>query len=164
MRFVGFGDITNKSTALCSIGWLVYPGQYVNLSYTTPDNCSDFDLHTPNHYPPRHRTLNPPGISYKDWINRLKFPDWTKSSAVGSIYPVDFRSKFKNDTSNVYSKKPQFIAINASNTFNNIRTTFPRIPYLLQSKDKSERCNITNKGSKSRKINSKITIFVKLLI
>ena len=161
MRFVGFGDITDNSTALCSIAWLVYPGQNPS-NYTTPNDCSDFDLVTPNHYPPRHRTLNPPGISYKDWINRLKYPDWEKSSAVGSIYPVDFRSKFKNDTSNVYST--QFLAIQPSNTFNNIRTTFPRIPYLLQSKDKSERCNTTNKGSKSRKINSKITIFVKLLI
>ena len=149
IRLIGFGDITDNTTALCSIAWLKYPGQVIDYNYTTPHDCSDFDLLTPSDYPPPQRTLNPPGISYKDWIQRLQFPDWRNLSAVGSIYPVDFRSSFKNDTSNVYSTN--FIKFQPSNTFNNIRSTFPRVPYLLQSEDKSEHCDNANKGSKSRK-------------
>ena len=151
IRLIGFGDITDKTTALCSIAWLKYPGQVIDFNYTTPHDCSDFDLLTPSDYPPPQRTLNPPGISYKDWSQRLQFPDWRDLSAVGSIYPVDFRSSFKNDTSNVHSTN--FIKFYPSNTFNNIRSTFPRVPYLLQSENKSEHCDNANKESKSRKNN-----------
>ena len=141
---IGFGDITDNTSALCSIAWLVYPGQFVNYSYIAPHDCQGFDLLTPSHYPPSVRTLNPPGVSYDDWIERLKFPEWKKIDVVGSIYPVDFRSMFKNDTSNVYSK--EFIKFQPSNTFNDIRSTFPSVPYLLQSKKHmSPRCNDTNK-------------------
>ena len=137
MRFLGFGDITDSSTALCSIAWLKYPGQKIDDSYITPHDCRDFDLVTPSKYPPAQRTLNPPGISYEDWTRRLQFPDWKNNNAIGSIYPLDMRSLSLEDTSNVHSK--QFIKFNPSNTFNNIRTTFPRIPYLLQSKGRVQK-------------------------
>ena len=144
MRFVGFTKLTDASTALCSIAWLKYPGQKVDDSYVTPHDCSDTDLTTPDSYPPAQRTLNPPGFSVADWEQRLTFEESKDTSKVGSIYPADMRSKYLTKTSPVNST--QFIEITPSNTFNGILTTYPQIPYLLQSKNVSERCNATNKG------------------
>ena len=146
MRFVGFTNLKNSSTALCSIAWLKYPDQVVDTSYVAPHNCTNagFDLTTPHDYPPKQRTLNPPGLNFTDWEERLKYPEWKNPSLSGSIYPLDMRAKMKVDTSNVVSN--QTIEFSPSTSFNGIRTNWSDVPYLLQHPaNTTKRCNFANK-------------------
>jgi len=144
MRFVGFGDITDNTTAVCSIAWLIYPKQTIDDSYVT--NCTDFDdLLTPSNYPPPQRTLNPPGIRKLDWDERLTTTDWKIPTKIGSIYPLDLRSYTATSFSNVIKDETQFIKFDKSTTFNGIRTNYSDVPYLLQSTGKERHCNVNTK-------------------
>lgn len=143
MRVLGFTKITDSSTALCSIAWLRYPGQTVDEDYITPSDCTDFDRLTPDHYPPAERTVNPPGLSHADWEQRLTYHDWKDKKKVGSIYPVDMRSESRTDTSSV--SKTEFIDLVPIHNLNGIKTTSPRVPFLMQSERISDRCNVSSK-------------------
>ena len=65
------------------------------------------------------------------------------------VYPIDMRSREIVNTNNVLDTK--FIEFGGGTTFNGIRTTYPRIPHLLQyPQDKFEsrggpRCNDDDK-------------------
>ena len=55
MRFLGFHSIRKKETAICSLAWLVYPGQRVARDYHHSHQCQDFHLLTPDNYPQKER-------------------------------------------------------------------------------------------------------------
>ena len=158
MRFIGFTDLKDSSTAVCSIAYLKYPPFLsIDPNYVTPENCSDFDLDIfPPSYPADYRIINPPGKRTMDWNNRIQDPYSNEKTTTGCIYPISLRSKFENNTKFVLNKT--FIDFNPVTTFNAIRTNFPDTPYLLQEpQDNTERCNGENLPNEFR-VNSSGTL------
>ena len=148
MRFLGFTSLTNNQTALCSVAFLKFPGSTVDTSYTVPHNCSDFENYDVP-FPLDTRVLNPPAKPFQ-FFNKINDPYTNPLETEGNIFPVDIKSTFEFSTwipPNPISPT-QFIEFNSRTTFNEIRTEFPSIPYLLQSPEEdNSRCDFFNKDS-----------------
>ena len=142
MKFIGFTDLKNKTTALCSLAYITSPG-YTNIDSSNVHyhDCHDHDLDI---YPQNARVMNPPPLNLTEFNYRLQFPEWKDDlKKTGSIFPADLRSTFSNITTPFNEFSPKFIEFNVSTTFNGIRTTYDRVPYLLQNKDSLPRCDET---------------------
>ena len=147
LQFIGYTDLTNSSSGLCSIAYLKIGGYNdIDESYTVPSDCSDF-LNYNVIFPTDVRTLNPPGKKYENFATRVQDP-YNDTYPSGNIYPVDMRSNHVTITQPLIrdfpvesTNDPTYIAFENLTTFNNIRTNFPKTPYLLQNPEQSaQRC------------------------
>ena len=145
MKFIGFTYLRNSETALCSLAYIKSPGySKIDSSFVHFHDCRDHDIndYPENVYPKNARSLNPPPVNYTEFAKRLRYPQWkVDEDKSGSIFPVDLRSKLTNKTTPYNKDSPTFIEFNTTTTFNGIRTTYNRVPYLLQSKDSYPRCD-----------------------
>ena len=153
MRFIGYTNLFDPNSALCSIAWLKFPDSKVNQSYTVPSDCHDFPDHD-KIFPTDSRVLNPPpkgqGPDPPQFFSQIDPYADIKTS--GNIFPVNLMSNREEvvwipaDSRN----NGEFIEFNPKTTFNGIRTDFPSIPYLLQDPqhiDSTKRCNVSNKNT-----------------
>jgi FtsP/CotA-like multicopper oxidase with cupredoxin domain len=120
IKVLGFTNVNEKRSPLCSIAWLKYPGQTIDYSYVTTCNCSDFDTDG--------NTLNPVP-------NNLT--DWNESPDNGKYFIKDIKSvkneptiNFANGAANLNTQYIEFVG---DITFNNKRMEYPDIPFLLQN-------------------------------
>ena len=156
MRFIGYTNLQDGNSSLCSIAWITFPGTSLSADdkkYTVPHNCSDFPDYD-NIFPTNTRILNPPPQIFKKnltsspFYNKIDDP-YTNTSTNGNIFPVSIKAKIgqavwispgENDNSREY------IGFSSDTTFNGIRTNYSQIPYLLQDPaNDTRRCNIKNK-------------------
>ena len=157
IRFIGYTNLQDGSSSLCSIAWLRFPGSSVDESYTVPHNCSDFpDYDAVFPRPTEVRVLNPPPQIVNSSLNLSPFyykVDPYKPDHPGNIYPVDLKSKVDQNiwiSPQVNNETREYIEFSSSTTFNGIRTNYSQTPYLLQDPVKhSKRCDIRNKNNPS---------------
>jgi len=146
LQFIGFTNLynntqSNVTNTLCSAAyiWHTYEPNYYDV---LSPKCSEYDT-TP--FPDFVRTLNPPSKNHTMFFGRVRDPH-DDPTETGHIYPVDIRSKLSVDTSQVnYWTNITFHNVS---TFNNIRTTWPDTPYLLQNPSLSkteQKCDDSNK-------------------
>ena len=157
IRFSAFTNIPSPPTEepndsqMCTIAWLK-SGKYniIDKDYRLPEKCSEAGFN-PNVYDGEgKRVLNIPGKNPDTFSGQFRLRDWEDTQKTAYIYPIDMRSKEFANTNNVVAPT-QFIEFGGGTTFNGIRTTFPRIPYLLQDpqekyySDNGPRCNDGNR-------------------
>eukprot|EP00092_Neocalanus_flemingeri_P093779 GFUD01119216.1.p1 GENE.GFUD01119216.1~~GFUD01119216.1.p1 ORF type:complete len:831 (+),score=115.56 GFUD01119216.1:2-2494(+) len=142
IKVIGFTDQPDNKCPLCTIAWLKYPNQYIDHTYVTDSACTGF------HLPPPLRTLNPVPNKYAAWKNRIKYPNWKNPSTTGDIFIADLRepkSKSKSTITNLANT--QYIEFDGNITFNGLRMSYPRVPFLLQyPANKADRCGSECKG------------------
>ena len=133
------------NTSVCSNAFLTTDGEVPDLDYVHSHNCTEHYSNYSNIFPDNVRTLNPPSKTYSMFSQRIRNPHLDVDSK-GYIYPVDITSKNHVPTWDVI--ETTFIEFTNVSTFNNIRTTWPSVPYLHQNPSLSrtyKRCNHTNK-------------------
>ena len=147
MRFIGYTHLGDSSTALCSIAWLRFPGSKVDVSYTAAKDCSDFPDHD-NVFPTNSRVLNPPPVPGQFFF-KLDDP-YSDLTQTGNIFPISLLSRVNQEVWIPEAERDdtrEFIEFDRVQSFNGIRTKFPRTPYLFQDPELNiEKCNNSNKG------------------
>jgi len=125
IKIVGNATDTAK-TRMCTIAWLKYPGQTIDNDYITPADCAGFDISggkTLNPVPDDHAKLENPENIFVDKLRDVK-----QQNGVDMIIPFEDRQYF--DLKN--------------QTFNNLRMTYPKVPFLLQDPEESGRCGLSS--------------------
>ena len=160
LLFVGFTNLfntlaeyNNSNIALCTVAYL-WTHDEPSKEYV--HKCTDQFSNSTNIYPDGVRTLNPPSKNHSMFASRVRDP-YAEDTKPGYIFPVDIQSKHIFNTSQVLQTTP--ITFYNVSTFNNIRTTWPDIPYLLQDPSLSQthqRCNETNKEEYQRSFTSHV--------
>eukprot|EP00092_Neocalanus_flemingeri_P067909 GFUD01082936.1.p1 GENE.GFUD01082936.1~~GFUD01082936.1.p1 ORF type:complete len:822 (-),score=120.73 GFUD01082936.1:1221-3419(-) len=136
IRVFGYTNQHNHAAgSLCTIAWLLYPGQTIDYKHVTDSACTGFHPSSPL------RTLNPVPNNYKAWNNRIKYPHLKNSSKTGDIFITDLRAKIQEPTIKTNLADTQYIEFDGNITFNGLRMTYPRVPFLLQNPaDETDRC------------------------